>query len=330
MSTLLEPETETASGQHDAQTNAAANQLRHDFAALRLKFKWLGTTRTLSSEQKSQAAESFGADGRSIQAGKKLFDTRHAAYKSLTALRTEITSWWKGRSLPYPESGIRLIRHTSIGEFNNSLSEFRRQLDAGVQVLDDEFAELKAAARHRLGTLFDASDYPVSLVDEFDLSWDFPSVEPPDYLRRLNPEVYAQQADRISQRFDRAVEMAETAFTEELERLVHHLTERLSGDDDGKPRIFRDSAVTNLSGFFQRFRELSIRSNEQLDELVDRCEDLLGGVAPQTLRSNDSLRQSLAENLSSVQQSLDQLMIDRPRRNIARPNRSNRLASESQ
>ena len=155
MSTLLESERpKRHPDNYDAQTNAAVDQLRHDFAALRLKFKWLGTTRTLSSEQKSRAAESFGADGRSIQAGKKLFDTRHAAYKSLTALRTEITSWWKGRSLPYPESGIRLIRHTSIGEFNNSLGDFRRQLDAGVRVLDDEFAELKAAARQRLGTLF--------------------------------------------------------------------------------------------------------------------------------------------------------------------------------
>ena len=124
--------------------------------------------------------------------------------------------------------------------------------------------------------------------------------------------------------------MAETAFTEELERLVHHLTERLSLETmTASLASFRDTAVTNLSGFFQRFRELSIRSNEQLDELVDRCEDLLGGVAPQTLRSNDSLRQSLAENLSSVQQSLDRLMIDRPRRNIARPNRSDRLAAES-
>ena len=46
------------------------------------------------------------------------------------------------------------------------------------------------------------------------------------------------------------------------------------------------------------------------------------GVQPQSLRDNDSLRRSLSTKLSAVQSSLDQLVVDRPRRNILRPNRS--------
>ena len=115
--------------------------------------------------------------------------------------------------------------------------------------------------------------------------------------------------------------MAEQAFTEQLDGLVNHLAERLSGNDDGKPKIFRDSAVQNFREFFTRFRELSVSSNEQLDDLVQRCELLMDGVQPQQLRNNESLRRSLATNLSTVQSSLDQLLVDRPRRNILRPNR---------
>ena len=77
-----------------------------------------------------------------------------------------------------------------------------------------------------------------------------------------------------------------------------------------------------MGDFFSRFRELNIRSNDQLDELVERCENLMRGVQPQSLRDNDGLRRSLSTNLASVQSSLDQLVIDRPRRNIIRPNRS--------
>ena len=40
-----------------------------------------------------------------------------------------------------------------------------------------------------------------------------------------------------------SVQLAEQAFIEELARLVDHLTERLSGAEDGKPKVFRDSAV---------------------------------------------------------------------------------------
>jgi hypothetical protein len=90
----------------------------------------------------------------------------------------------------------------------------------------------------------------------------------------------------------------------------------------GKPKIFRDSAVTNMSEFFTKFRELNIRSNGQLDDLIQRCESLMQGVPPQSLRDNDSLRRSLSTNLSAVQSSLDQLVVDRPRRRILRPNGS--------
>jgi hypothetical protein len=144
----------------------------------------------------------------------------------------------------------------------------------------------------------------------------------------LNPELYAEQSRRVSQRFERAVELAEQTFMEELDRLVNHLAERLSGDEDGRPKIFRDSAITNLGEFFNRFRELNVGSSEQLDELVVRCEQLMNGVQPQTLRDNDSLRRSLSTNLSAVQSSLDQLVVDRPRRNIIRPNPATQTGGE--
>ena len=318
MSTVLESEPAIVPASNQP-TELATDRLRNNFAALRIRFQWLGTSKTLSTEQKAQAAESFGADGSSIRAGKKLIDTKHEAYRSLTSLKSQINTWWKENSLPYPEPGIRLIRQERIDGFNERLETFREELNDGVRMLDSRFADIKEAARQQLGELFDASDYPVTLADEFGVTWEFPAVDPPDYLRQLNPEVYAQQAQRVAQRFDEAVEMAETAFVEELDHLVNHLAAKLAGDDDGRPKIFRDSAVTNLRGFFDRFRELNVRSNEQLDDLVGRCEQLLGGVQPQELRVNDSLRRSLATNLGSVQSSLDQLLVERPRRNIIRP-----------
>ena len=57
----------------------------------------------------------------------------------------------------------------------------------------------------------------------------------------------------MQSRFNEAVQLAEQAFTEELTRLVEHLSERLSGQQDGKPKAFRDTAITNLTEFFQRF-----------------------------------------------------------------------------
>jgi hypothetical protein len=130
--------------------------------------------------------------------------------------------------------------------------------------------------------------------------------------------LYEQECRRVQSRFDEAVRLAEQAFLEELAKLVDHLAERLNGQDDGKPKVFRDSAVTNLTDFFERFRSLNVRSNDQLDALVERAQGVVNGVAPQDLRDSGVLRQQIASQLASVQSSLDGLLVDRPRRNILR------------
>ncbi|MGB4707077.1 MAG: hypothetical protein WBH28_01335 [Fuerstiella sp.] len=297
---------------------SAATLVRDSMTAARLSFTWLGVRKSLTRHQKDQAADSFDAEGKFLSAGKKLLDISHPAFRQVTAVRGRATQYWKTVSLPYPEPGIRLIRREHIKRFSDAVAAFRTELIDAVLALNDHYAELRVSARERLGELFCNADYPTSLLDCFDLECDFPSVEPPDYLRRLNPALYEQECQRMKQRFDEAVRLTEAAFTEELAKLVDHLAEKISGTDDGKPKVFRDSAVENMQQFFERFQSLNIHSNEQLDDLVNRAEQLMSGVQPQQLRRSETTRQHIATGLASVQSTLDQLLVDRPRRNIQR------------
>lgn len=312
MPTLLDDDVCTA------RTNDASQRLRATMAAVRVMFTWLGIRKTLSPDQKSQAADTFGAERTYLSAGKKLLDTAHPAFKAVTSVRSQIVAYWRAQSLPYPEPGIRLIRQDAISAFTMQLTTLKQDLLDAVGQLDTRYDELKSAARIRLGSLYNPTDYPASLRGWFDVSWDFPSVEPPDYLRQLSPQLYRQEAARVAARFEEAVGLAEQAFTEELSKLISHLTERLSGSEDGKPKVFRDSAIENLREFFDRFRMLNIRSDQELDNLVGQAQRIVRGVEPQTLRDDLPLRQRVASQLSGVQSVLDGLLVDRPRRNILR------------
>jgi hypothetical protein len=64
-------------------------------AAVRLSFTWLGVRRTLSHEQRSQAADTFGAEEDYVSAAKKLLDTSHPAYRAVTAVRSKIVNLWR-------------------------------------------------------------------------------------------------------------------------------------------------------------------------------------------------------------------------------------------
>lgn len=295
-----------------------AQQLRATMAALRVSFTWFGIRKTLTPEQRSQAAESFGAEGQFLSAGKKLFDGKHPALRAVNAVKHQVVTYWRGVSLPFPEPGVRLIRQQDVAAVQVQLTTLKAELTEAVELLDQQFDALKSTARERLGSLYSVADYPDSLRSLFDVTWDFPNVEPPSYLQQLSPELYRQESQRVSARFDEAVQLAEAAFIEEMSRLVSHLTERISGSDDGQPRVFRDTAIENIREFFQRFRELNIHSSEQLDQLVEQSQRILNGVEPQALRDTAQLRQRVAGELSAVQSVLDGLLVDRPRRNILR------------
>jgi hypothetical protein len=297
---------------------SAAGRLRTTMAAVRLSFMWFGVRKSLSPQQKAIAAESFGAEGEFLSAGKKLLDTKHPAFRAVTAVRGKVQSLWKGQTLPYPEPGVRLIRQDGIEGFDEEMKRMREELSLAVANLDTHFGELRSAARRRLGSLYNPSDYPETLLGLFGMDWDFPAIEPPDYLQGLSPALFEQERQRVAARFEEAVRLAEQAFTDELSKLVAHLIERLTGADDGKPKVFRDSAVNNLSEFFERFRQLNVRSNEDLDALVDRARRIVGGVEANDLRDNIPLRERVANQLGQVQTALDDVMVERPRRRIIR------------
>jgi hypothetical protein len=198
------------------------------------------------------------------------------------------------------------------------LEGFHEEMIQAEADLNAVYDEIKADARQRLGRLYDPGDYPSEVQGLFSLAWDFPSVEPPQYLMRLNPEIYRQEQQRVAQRFEEAVRLAEQAFIAEFSKLVAHLTERLSGAIDGERKVFRDSAVANLTEFFARFRDLNVGSSDQLDALVEQAQQAVRGVGPQDLRDNESLRQQVATQLSSVQAELDGMLINTPRRKIHR------------
>ena len=297
---------------------SAANSLRTTMAAVKLAFTWLGVRKTLAPEQRTTAARAFHADREFLSASKLILDTKNPAYRAVAAVRSESSGYWRTVTLPFPEAGIRLLPQNSLGMFASTMGTYRERLQEAARELSGHYDTMKSEAERRLGTLFNASDYPSTLDGLFDMEWSVVPIEPPNYLVALSPDVFQQEQARVRERFESAVELAEQAFATELQRLTSHLAERLTGLHDGQPKVFRDSAVENLREFFERFRQLNIRSSPELDALVEQAQQTITGVEPQTLRDSNRLRQMVARDFETIQASVGEMLVDRPRRNILR------------
>ncbi|OYP33980.1 hypothetical protein [Rhodopirellula sp. MGV] len=297
---------------------STAELLQSETIAVRMQIRWPGVRKSLSREHQQQAANTFSAETKSVSISKKLLDTSHPAFRAATGVRSNAIKYWKQSTLPYIEPGIRLLHRKDMQTFELCMTSLKSDLVDAVDKLSLQYEEMIHQARERLGNLFDSADYTANVSDLFAIDWEYPSACPPEYLLQLSPRLYHRECERMKSRFEDAVAMAERSFAEELSQLVGHLAERLSGEPDGRQKVFRDTAVTNLTDFFDRFQRLNIRSNAQLDNLVDQARQVLQGKQAETLRTNEDLRQKVSRDLTRVEASLDGWLTDRPRRRIMR------------
>ena len=158
-----------------------------------------------------------------------------------------------------------------------------------------------------------------SMADVFEVQWDFPNTEPPEYLAKLAPTVYQAEQQKAQARMQEAIALAEQAFLIELDALIKSLHERLTPGPDGAKKVFRDSTIKNLGDFFTKFKTLNIGSNEQLDNLVDQANDLIKGINPADLRDSALLRTEINKGLAEISGKLDPLVTNLPRRKIIMP-----------
>jgi hypothetical protein len=299
--------------------NAIAEELRKNTVAVRVQFSRLNNSKTLKAEEKAKAAAPFHANKKRLSASKKLFDVKHPAIANAKAILGQVKDYWSCHTLPYTEDSVRLLHRGKLAQFDADMKEFADKVNVAGAFMDECRAEILQQAKDELADLFDPGDYPQVLSAEIGFEWDFPSIEPPEYLCTLAPQVYKQEQDKIQARLNEAVAMAETAFLTEFEKLVEHLHERLTPSSDGSKKIFRDSAVTNMVEFFDKFKAMNLGSNDDLEKLINEAQELMYGVTPGELRTIDTLKADIGTGMAKIKDKLSELVTTAPRRNIIKP-----------
>ncbi len=290
--------------------------LREQTVGVRLAFQQPGVRRTLRKDQIRRAQAVFAAADGALSARKRLFNTAHPAWRAVSQARRRIRDFWRSNTLPYPESATRLLRREWVEPFEKRMGELRTDLLDAVERLDAIYPELLGEARGALGELYEHDDYPADLAAEFGVTWDYPSLEPPDYLAKLKPELYAAEAARVAARFDEALVMAEQALAAELASLVDGLVKQLAPAADGRPREVKPQAVGRLRDFIGRFREMNVHGSAELDRVVEHADQVLAGQAGGGETTRD--RNAMARGFAQVRKQLAGLVQERPRRKVVR------------
>lgn len=300
---------------------SCAERLHELTRAVGVRFSGIGRKRVVPKEQRLKAARQYNASIESFDMSRILLNSKHPAVKAVNQAKTEIRNLWEKCGLPYVEAGLRLIPEREIRDFRRQFETLSAQFARRVEELSSRWHEVIDERREALGELFRVEDYPEP-KDSYSVSLEFLNVEPPSYLKRLDPKLYEEEHQRMMDQFREAADSARDMFLKHFADVTDQLAQSLAGFRDGKQKSFKTSVVQNLFNVLEEYEKklqpYGIGNSSLIQEQLGRLRKVIAGTdvhgLSQELRESRAVQSEVITAVQSINESLVSMMTERPRR----------------
>lgn len=239
-------------------------------------------------------------------------------YKAVGKLDALLTKTLREKCLPankFFRRGFHLVSPEMLSEVDQTVMDFKAKRTVSKDAFLKIYPVLVEQDKSRLRGTYDATDYPpIEEVNRaFYLRSRYLTLTTPDNLRGASAEIFARQEQENAQFWAEAREEVRSTLRAAMSEFVNHLLDKLTGAGGEKPKIFRDTAVTKLTGFLDTFEKRNIGDDGDMLVLVQKARQLMAGVDPQTLRENGTVRETIMGGFEEIKGQLDELMTTRTR-----------------
>lgn len=256
--------------------------------------------RRLDEAASVEIAKQHGADRtRAGNYNKCLIDTKAESFKAVKQAEDRIRKYHYEHTLPWAQSGAQLLTQAAFFEYAAEMQKLSVLWEQSVAAFVEDYARLKANARHELNGLYKEDDYPDQ--DELQEKYKFgivylPVPESGDWRVELGAEREAAIRAGIDQQVADAVETAMKDLAKRLYEPVRHMADKL-----GTPgAIFRDSLVENVREMCELLPKLNLADDKELAALRDEVRDKLTLTLPETIRTDAVLRAEKAREAHEI------------------------------
>lgn len=225
-------------------------------------------------------------------------------------------SYLQKKALPFPIAGLTLIPKDAIFDIDATLGELQVEFWQEVERFLESYDFARAEARRNLDDLFNEADYPMDIRAKFRFHWQFLTLNVPGKNSLLSPALYEQEKQKFLALMEETRDLAILALRQEFKGLIDHMVERLTGQEDGRPKQFKGSMVEKLNDFLEDFGTRNIFQDDELSELVSHAKAIVSGINPEQLRHSDFVREHVASAMARIKETVEENLLNLPRRKI--------------
>lgn len=221
-------------------------------------------------------------------------------------------TWHYEQTLPWADSGSRLLPMHNFFDYKQTLSMFEQQFKDAVAELLVEYPQLVSAAAFQLGALFNRNDYPE--VEQLDSKFGFNYVFMPvptagDFRIATTDSALKELQEQADSHVNKRVADAMSDIWGRLHDCLTHMSEKLTDlaqprvSKDGtekRAQVFRDSLVGNAVDLCSLLTKLNVTNDPKLEQARHKLEQAIAGVTPDTLRDDDYKREQVKSEVDAI------------------------------
>jgi uncharacterized phage infection (PIP) family protein YhgE len=246
-----------------------------------------------------------------------LFDApeQRQCQKFLTALKAKINLY----TVPsFFRGGMYLVKVEAVEHVDILIEKAIEDFKPIVQAFADVIEQRRDESRARLKEAFDIKHYPSreQVMAGYSIDKRWMTLSTPQSLKQISASFFEREKSKAEAAIGAAYEEINKLLAAEAKELADHLIDRLTPGADGKPKVFRNSTVSNISEYLATFNLRNLGNSDDLNTQITKMRQLLQGVSPDSLRTNDTLKDSVTKSFKQVAEELDKLIIAAPTRMI--------------
>ena len=209
-------------------------------------------------------------------------------------------------TLPWSDSGIRLLPTVRFMEFNDRMGQYEEEFNAQVNAFVDIYPSLITAQAMALGDMFNRNEYPSAgeMAHKFSFRLNYmPVPKAGDFRVDVGNEAQQELQNRLAKLADERVESAMKNARERLKTHLDRMMERLKIEEvNGKISKSRihDSLIEGGLELCDVLKALNLTNDPDLEAARAKLESVLRSVDVADLRKHDDARVEVRAQVADI------------------------------
>jgi hypothetical protein len=224
--------------------------------------------------------------------------------ETITKLAGEIRDWHGRQTLPWSDTGTRLLPMTNFFDYKHQLGIYEAEFQSRINTFIQEYPNIILGMAFKLGKLFDRSEYPEAdkISSKFNLRYTImPVPETNDFRVNIADDIREEMQQEYQKAYESRVEVAMSDAWSRLHTTLEHMVDRLSGEDK---KIFRNSLVDNALELTNLLTKLNVTKDPKLEQARQALEKSLVGVSADDLRESQGTRSMVLSKVNAIMETI--------------------------